>query len=46
MGQRRNWTGTANDCFGENDPVSNLVANGRYRCTAARQLKNMIFTVE
>lgn len=29
MDNGRNWTGTANDCFGEIDPVSDLVATDR-----------------
>ena len=31
MDDGRNWTGTANDRFGEIDPVFDLVANDRYR---------------
>lgn len=33
MDNGRNWTVTANDRFGEIDPVLNLVANDRYRRT-------------
>ena len=38
MDNGRNWTGTANDCYVEIDPVSDSVATVWYRCQAAVEI--------